>query len=86
MKPQTDAADYAAQATTLQGQLTRHLRNRGWRDNDIARKVSHGSRNQRGARTFEAFTSVIQTLRRTSSLSIGTAFEQIFAPLPQSSP
>jgi len=52
----------------------------------IARKVSHCSRNQRGARAFEAFTSVIQTLRRTSSLPIGAAFEQIFAPIPQSSP
>lgn len=52
----------------------------------IARKVSHCSRNQRGARAFEAFTSVIQTLRRTSSLPIGPAFEQIFAPLPQPSP
>ena len=52
----------------------------------IARKVSHCSRNQRGARAFEAFTSVIQTLRRTSALSIGAAFEQIFAPNPQPSP
>ena len=52
----------------------------------IARKVSHCSRNPRGARAFEAFTSVIQTLRRTSSLSIGAAFEQIFAPTPQPSP
>ena len=48
----------------------------------IARKVSHCSRNPRGARAFEAFTSVIQTLRRTSSLSIGAAFEQIFASPP----
>jgi hypothetical protein len=32
----------------------------------IARKVSHCSRNQRGARAFEAFTSVIQTLRKTT--------------------
>ncbi|NDJ15564.1 MAG: hypothetical protein EBY17_31055 [Acidobacteriia bacterium] len=52
----------------------------------IARKASHCSRNQRGARAFEAFTSVIQTLRRTSFLSIGAAFEQLFAPIPQPSP
>lgn len=32
----------------------------------IACKVSHCSRNQRGARAFEAFTSVIQTLRKTT--------------------
>jgi transposase len=30
----------------------------------IARKVSHCSRNATGARAFEAFTSVIQTLRK----------------------
>ena len=46
----------------------------------FARQVSPCSRNLRGARAFEAFTSVIQTLPRTSSLSIGAAFEQIFAP------
>src|SRR5665213_2035528 len=39
-----------------------------------------------GACAFEAVTSVIQTLRRTASLPIGAAFEQIFAPIPQSSP
>jgi hypothetical protein len=31
----------------------------------IARKVSHCSKNDIGARAFEAFTSVIQTLRKT---------------------
>ena len=127
MKPQLDAAHYAAKANALQQELTLHLRNRSLRDDDnqrllngvgtqhdpghilrflfhdgveatnnraerdlrpavIARKVSHCSRNQRGARAFEAFTSVIQTLRRTSSLSIGAAFEQIFTPIPQPSP
>ena len=40
MKPQTDAADYAAQATALQGQLTRHLRNRGLRDDDNQRLLN----------------------------------------------
>ena len=30
----------------------------------IARKVSHCSKNQRGARAFEAFTSVLQTIRK----------------------
>ena len=90
MKPQIDAADYAAKATALQGQLTRHPRNRSLRDDGnqrllngvgtqhdqghipqfffhdgveaannraerdlrpavIARKVSHCSRNRRGA-------------------------------------
>jgi len=32
----------------------------------IARKVSHCSRNERGARAFEAFTSVLQTIRKTN--------------------
>jgi hypothetical protein len=30
----------------------------------IARKVSHCSKNDRGARAFEAFTSVLQTMRK----------------------
>ncbi len=32
----------------------------------IARKVSHCSKNQRGAEAFEAFTSVLQTIRKTN--------------------
>jgi transposase len=52
----------------------------------IARKVSHCSRNQRGARAFEAFTSVIQTLRRTTSAPIGIAFQNLLAPPPPTSP
>ena len=52
----------------------------------IARKVSHCSRNERGARAFEAFTSVIQTLRRTTSAPIGIAFESLLAPASQASP
>jgi transposase len=52
----------------------------------IARKVSHCSRNERGARAFEAFTSVIQTLRRTTSAPIGAAFQNLLAPAPQASP
>jgi hypothetical protein len=52
----------------------------------IARKVSHCSRNERGARAFEAFTSVIQTLRRTTSSPIGIAFQDFLAPARQASP
>jgi hypothetical protein len=52
----------------------------------IARKVSHCSRNERGARAFEAFTSVIQTLRKTTTSTIGTAFTQLFAPATAASP
>ena len=32
----------------------------------IARKVSHCSKNERGAQAFEAFTSVLQTLRKNA--------------------
>ena len=32
----------------------------------IARKVSHCSKNSNGARAFEAFTSVLQTIRKTN--------------------
>jgi hypothetical protein len=52
----------------------------------IARKVSHCSRNARGARAFEAFTSVLQTLRRTASSPVGIAFENLLVPTPQPSP
>lgn len=52
----------------------------------IARKVSHCSRNERGARAFEAFTSVIQTLRKTASSTIGAAFASLFVPTPETSP
>lgn len=52
----------------------------------IARKVSHCSRNERGARAFEAFTSVIQTLRRTTATPIGFAFQNLLAPATQAPP
>jgi transposase len=36
----------------------------------IARKVSHCSKNQRGARAFEAFTSVLHTIRKVNSSAV----------------
>ena len=49
----------------------------------IARKVSHCSRNQRGARAFEAFTSVLQTLRKTNPLKmVATLAKLISRPAP----
>jgi len=127
MKTELDAAEYGQRAEKLDGEFTRHLRNRILRDDDnqrllngvgaqqdrgnllrflhqdaveptnnraerelrpavIARKVSHCSRNERGARAFEAFTSVIQTLRKTTASTIGAAFAQLFAPAPTASP
>lgn len=52
----------------------------------IARKVSHCSRTERGARAFEAFTSVIQTLRKTTPSSVAAAFAKLCAVTPAASP
>ena len=46
----------------------------------IARKVSHCSRNERGARTFEAFTSVLQTIRKTNPIGIVAALIKLITP------
>jgi len=46
----------------------------------IARKVSHCSRNERGARAFEAFTSVLQTLRKTNPSGIVAALIKLISP------
>jgi transposase len=53
----------------------------------IARKVSHCSRNATGARAFEAFTSVIQTLRKREPAGIVTELVELMAnPTPIASP
>ena len=44
----------------------------------IARKVSQCSKNARGARAFEAFTSVLQTLKRRGARSLVEGLCQIF--------
>jgi hypothetical protein len=46
----------------------------------IARKVSHCSRNERGARAFEAFTSVLQTIRKTNPAGMVAAFITLISP------
>jgi transposase len=49
----------------------------------IARKVSHCSRNERGARAFEAFTSVLQTLRKTNPAGmVASLVKLISRPAP----
>ncbi len=48
----------------------------------IARKVSHCSRNATGARAFEAFTSVIQTLRKIDPTGIVTEFVKLMGNPP----
>lgn len=44
----------------------------------IARKVSHCSKNERGARAFEAFASVVQTLRKRGSPAVIPDLAQVF--------
>jgi transposase len=46
----------------------------------IARKVSHCSRNERGARAFEAFTSVLQTIRKTNPTGLVAALTKLISP------
>jgi hypothetical protein len=46
----------------------------------IVRKLSHGSKNERGAETFAAFTSVIQTAAKKRGRSIIGALENLFRP------
>jgi transposase len=46
----------------------------------IARKVSHCSRNERGARAFETFTSVLQTIRKTNPAGMVAALIKLISP------
>jgi len=46
----------------------------------IARKVSHCSKNQRGADAFAAFLSVAQTARKKARQTISQAFRDLFVP------
>jgi transposase len=48
----------------------------------IARKVSHCSKNQRGARAFEAFTSVLQTFRKTDASALAASLTALITPQP----
>ena len=52
----------------------------------IARKVSHCSRNENGARAFEAFTSVIQTIRKTTTSGLAAAFIQRIGRMQPAAP
>lgn len=48
----------------------------------IARKVSHCSRNMAGARAFEAFTSVIQTLRKIDPATMAAELVRLMSNPP----
>lgn len=50
----------------------------------IARKVSHCSKNSNGARAFEAFTSVLQTIRKTEPSTLAASLTALISPQPAS--
>ena len=52
----------------------------------IARKLSHGSKNERGAEAFAGFTSVIQTAAKDKSSSIIGAVQNLFQAKSQKVP
>ena len=123
-KKEMSVDDYWDQAEELHDELTFHLRDRIFRDEDnqrllngvgaqhdrghvlrflgeeeveptnnraerdlrpavIARKVSHCSKNERGARAFEAFASVLQTIRKTNPIGMVAALVKLISrPAP----
>ena len=52
----------------------------------ISRKVSQCSKNRRGAHAFEAFTSVLETIRKTTPSEIARALVQVMAGQPTIAP
>jgi transposase len=48
----------------------------------IARKVSHCSKNEQGARAFEVFTSVLHTLRKSNPSATATILAKLISPHP----
>lgn len=50
----------------------------------IARKVSHCSKNSNGARAFEAFTSVLHTIRKTEHSTLAASLATLISPQPAS--
>lgn len=52
----------------------------------IVRKLSHGSKNERGAEAFAGFTSVIQTAAKNKGCSIIGALQNLFQSTSQKAP
>jgi hypothetical protein len=52
----------------------------------IARQLSHGSKNERGAEAFAAFTSVIQTAAQKPGCSIINTLQNLFQPNSRKAP
>jgi transposase len=59
---------------------TNHRAERALRPAVIARKVSQCSKNDRGARAFAAFTSVIRTLLKTETASVVDTLSHLLHP------
>jgi transposase len=75
--------DRARVLSFLTGEGVEPTNNRAERDLRpavIARKLSHCSRNERGARAFEAFTSVLQTIRKTNPKGMVAALIKLTSP------
>ena len=122
-RTEIEATDYTRQVAELAGELTFHLRDRIFKDQDnqrllngigtqhdrghvlrflstdgidptnnraerdlrpavIARKVSQCSKNERGARAFEAFASVINTIGKTNPAGIVSSLTSLFGRQP----
>jgi hypothetical protein len=52
----------------------------------IVRKLSHGSKNERGAEAFAGFSSVIQTAAKNKGGSIIDALQKLFQPKSRKAP
>jgi hypothetical protein len=52
----------------------------------IVRKLSHGSKNERGAEAFAGFSSVIQTAAKNKGSSIIDALQKLFQPKSRKAP
>jgi transposase len=77
---QNDRARVLSFLTEEEVEPTNNRAERDLRPAVIARKVSHCSRNERGARAFEAFTSVLQTIRKTNPAGMVAAFIKLISP------
>jgi len=65
---------------------TNNRAERALRGSVIVRKLSHGSKNERGAEAFSAFTSVIQTAAKTRGRSIIDALQNLFQSKSDATP
>jgi hypothetical protein len=65
---------------------TNNREERALRPAVIVRKLSHGSKNERGAEAFAGFTSVIQTAAKKRDCSIIDALQKLFQSKSRKAP